>query len=136
MCSSFFVHGRYGTDMVYVNICTVYSYINYLIYKYNILFLLIFLASIMSSFLRPFTAAEPMNVFRQIKQGIQAVAFPKSPKGPWSDFVKGLCHEDVAEQFGLAIECRNCFVLFFPQEPSERLPMRKGGARNVEVRIS
>jgi len=59
----------------------------------------------------PFSAPEPMQVFRQIKQGIQVVTFPKNPKGPWSDFVKCLCHE----------------------EPSERLPMRKGGVHNVEV---
>lgn len=59
----------------------------------------------------PFAASEPMQVFRLIKQGIQAVVFPKSPPGAWAEFVQALCQE----------------------EPSERLPMRRGGVHNVEA---
>ncbi|CAJ1411423.1 unnamed protein product [Effrenium voratum] len=59
----------------------------------------------------PFTATEPMQVFNRIKAGIQAVAFPKSPTGPWVDVVHALCQE----------------------EPSERLPMRKNGIASLEA---
>jgi len=50
----------------------------------------------------PFTAQDTMHTFRKIQRGIEACSFPGG--SPWVTLVKTLCR----------------------QEPSERLPMRKG----------
>eukprot|EP00931_Biecheleriopsis_adriatica_P084144 TRINITY_DN57884_c0_g1_i1.p1 TRINITY_DN57884_c0_g1~~TRINITY_DN57884_c0_g1_i1.p1 ORF type:complete len:183 (-),score=39.61 TRINITY_DN57884_c0_g1_i1:85-558(-) len=58
----------------------------------------------------PFSADDAVFIFRKVKQGISAVTFPSTPKSPWPSLVRALLKED----------------------PSERLPLRKGGAKNVE----
>lgn len=57
----------------------------------------------------PFSAEDTIYVFRKVQRGIEAAHFPSD--APWTVLVKQLCK----------------------QEPSERLPMRQGGARNVEL---
>jgi len=57
----------------------------------------------------PFSADDTIFIFRKVKQGIGVARFP-SKAGPWANLVKDLCKED----------------------PSERIAMRSGGAKNVE----
>lgn len=56
----------------------------------------------------PFSADDTIGIFRRVKRGIDAVQFPFD--GPEVGLVKALCMT----------------------EPSERLPMRRGGIRNVQ----
>lgn len=56
----------------------------------------------------PFYAEDTIMMFRKVQRGMDGVPF--KPQGPWVSMVKELCHK----------------------EPSERLPMRRGGAKNVE----
>lgn len=57
----------------------------------------------------PFESAYPMQIYQKVQKGINKVAFPPKCKGVVEDFIKGLCKK----------------------EPSERLPMKKGGASNM-----
>lgn len=57
----------------------------------------------------PFEAPTPMKTYQKVKDGIGKVVFPAKCKGPLEDFVKNLCKAN----------------------PSERLPMMKGGADNI-----
>jgi len=55
----------------------------------------------------PFSAQDPLHVFRKVTRGIEAAKFPAGPEhASWTALVKALCKH----------------------EPSERLPMRKGCA--------
>jgi len=56
----------------------------------------------------PFSAEDTMLTFHKVKRGVGFVCFPSS--ADWTDLVKGL----------------------LTAEPSERLPMRKGGVKNIE----
>lgn len=55
----------------------------------------------------PFSAEDTIYVFRKVQRGIEAAPFPGNPS--WKSLVMGLCK----------------------REPSERLPMRPGGIRNI-----
>jgi len=55
----------------------------------------------------PFSAEDPIYVFRKVQRGIDAAPFPGKPA--WKSLVTGLCR----------------------REPSERLPMRPGGIKNI-----
>merc|ERR1712232_949580 len=55
----------------------------------------------------PFNAEDTIYIFRKVQRGIDYATFPSGQS--WPTLVKGLCK----------------------QEPSERLPMRKGGSKNV-----
>jgi len=57
----------------------------------------------------PFESAYPMQTYQKVTKGINKVSFPKNLHGPGEDIVKGLCKK----------------------EPSERLPMKKGGVNNM-----
>lgn len=57
----------------------------------------------------PFESAYPMQIYQKVAKGINKVSFPSKLKGPCEDLVKGLCKKD----------------------PSDRLPMKKGGAQNI-----
>jgi len=56
----------------------------------------------------PFSSEDAIYTFRKVQCGIEAVSFPGAAS--WPSLVRGLCK----------------------QEPSERLPMRKGGSRCIE----
>lgn len=58
----------------------------------------------------PFEAASAMQVYQNVRKGIDRVLFPKTCKGPVEDLIKNLCH----------------------QTPTERLPMRKGETKNIK----
>lgn len=58
----------------------------------------------------PFESATPMQIYAKVQKGINAVNFPKKCKGDVEVMVKGLCHAN----------------------PTERLPMKKGGIQNVK----
>lgn len=58
----------------------------------------------------PFESSYPMQTYQKIMRGIAKVAFPPKCKGAAEDLVKSLCKH----------------------EPSERLPMKKGGSRNIK----
>lgn len=58
----------------------------------------------------PFESASPMQIYQKVVKGINKVSFPKKCKGPAEDLIKALCRAD----------------------PSERLPMKKGGIVNVQ----
>mmetsp|Transcript_28110 Transcript_28110/g.59885 ORF Transcript_28110/g.59885 Transcript_28110/m.59885 type:complete len:763 (-) Transcript_28110:173-2461(-) len=58
----------------------------------------------------PFESASPMQIYQKVVKGIDKVAFPKKLRGPPEALIKGLCRS----------------------EPSERLPMKKGGIQNVQ----
>eukprot|EP00930_Biecheleria_cincta_P028300 TRINITY_DN1973_c0_g1_i1.p1 TRINITY_DN1973_c0_g1~~TRINITY_DN1973_c0_g1_i1.p1 ORF type:complete len:976 (+),score=239.66 TRINITY_DN1973_c0_g1_i1:122-3049(+) len=58
----------------------------------------------------PFESATPMLVYSKIKRGINKVIFPNKLEGNAESLIKGLCRA----------------------EPSERLPMRKGGTQNIK----
>merc|ERR1719223_2378620 len=58
----------------------------------------------------PFESPTPMQIYQKVTKGINRVAFPAKCKGPCEDFIKNLCKK----------------------EPSERLPMRKGGSDNIK----
>lgn len=58
----------------------------------------------------PFEAAAPMQVFSKVMQGIDKVDFPPKCQGPVGDFIKSL----------------------LKASPSERLPMRSGGVKNLK----
>jgi cGMP-dependent protein kinase len=57
----------------------------------------------------PFESAAPMQIYQKVTKGINKVSFPPKIKGPCEDLVKGLCKK----------------------EPSDRIPMKKGGIDNV-----
>lgn len=57
----------------------------------------------------PFESATPMQIYQKVIKGINKVSFPKKAK-PAEDLIKALCKAD----------------------PSERLPMKKGGIANVQ----
>lgn len=59
----------------------------------------------------PFESATPMQIYAKVQKGINAVNFPKKCKGDVEVMVKGLCHAN----------------------PTERLPMKKGGIQNVKA---
>jgi len=56
----------------------------------------------------PFVAEDNICIFRKVRLGIEWVHFPKAQA--WADLVRDLCRQD----------------------PSERIPVRRGGVRNVE----
>jgi len=56
----------------------------------------------------PFSAENPMCTFRKVQQGIEVVKFPRDRT--WPLLVKALCQK----------------------EPSERLPVRKGGTKAIK----
>lgn len=56
----------------------------------------------------PFSAQDTIHIFRKVQRGIECVSFPGNVD--WAPLVKSLCK----------------------QEPSERLPMRKGGCKAIE----
>jgi cGMP-dependent protein kinase len=58
----------------------------------------------------PFESKSPMQIYAKVQKGINRVVFPKKLKGDVEELVKGLCHN----------------------QPTERLPMKKGGADNVK----
>merc|ERR1712032_433384 len=58
----------------------------------------------------PFEAAYPMQVYSKVMQGINKVNFPPKCQGPASELIKGLLRAN----------------------PSERLPMRPGGTKNLK----
>jgi cGMP-dependent protein kinase len=57
----------------------------------------------------PFESAAPMQIYSKVTKGINKVNFPAKTKGPCEDLVKCLCKK----------------------EPTERLPMKKGGIENI-----
>lgn len=58
----------------------------------------------------PFESAQPMQIYQKVNKGISKVTFPSKCKPHVEDFVKKLCQKN----------------------PSERLPMTKGGADNIK----
>jgi len=58
----------------------------------------------------PFESATPMQIYAKVQKGINQVVFPKKCKGDVEVLVKGLCNAN----------------------PTERLPMKKGGIQNVK----
>merc|ERR1711907_413681 len=58
----------------------------------------------------PFESKSPMQIYAKVQKGINRVVFPKKLKGDVEELVKGLCHN----------------------LPTERPPMKKGGAENVK----
>jgi cGMP-dependent protein kinase len=58
----------------------------------------------------PFESAAPMQIYSKVTKGIDKVNFPAKAKGPCEDLVKALCKK----------------------EPSQRLPMTKGGIENIK----
>jgi len=58
----------------------------------------------------PFESATPMQIYRKVTQGINAIRFPRNVKGVIEDLVKHLCHKT----------------------PSKRLPMKAGGTENIK----
>ncbi|CAJ1349301.1 unnamed protein product [Effrenium voratum] len=59
----------------------------------------------------PFESSYPMQTYQKIMRGINKVAFPPKCKGPAEELIKHLCRP----------------------EPSDRLPMKKGGSRNLKA---
>jgi CRP-like cAMP-binding protein len=59
----------------------------------------------------PFESATPMQIYQKVSKGINKVTFPKKCPQPVEAFVKALCH----------------------QNPSERLPMKKGDIKNIQT---
>jgi cGMP-dependent protein kinase len=57
----------------------------------------------------PFESSAPMQIYSKVAKGIGKVNFPPAVKGPCEDLVKALC----------------------AKEPSDRLPMKKGGIENI-----
>mmetsp|Transcript_28976 Transcript_28976/g.67430 ORF Transcript_28976/g.67430 Transcript_28976/m.67430 type:complete len:808 (-) Transcript_28976:288-2711(-) len=57
----------------------------------------------------PFESAYPMQIYSKVMKGIGKVSFPPKCQGPVGDLIKGL----------------------LKKEPSERLPMRPGGIKNI-----
>jgi len=58
----------------------------------------------------PFESAAPMQIYSKVTKGINKVSFPTKLRGACEDLVKGLCRK----------------------EPSDRLPMKKGGTDNIK----
>merc|ERR1719272_784928 len=58
----------------------------------------------------PFESASPMQIYQKVTKGINKVQFPKACKGVPESLIKGNCNAN----------------------PSERLPMKKGGTENVK----
>jgi len=58
----------------------------------------------------PFESASPMQIYQKVTKGINKVQFPKACKGTPESLIKGNCNAN----------------------PSERLPMKKGGTENVK----
>jgi len=59
----------------------------------------------------PFESATPMQIYQKVSKGINKVTFPKKCPGDCEAFVKALCHHN----------------------PAERLPMKKGGTKNLKT---
>mmetsp|Transcript_21313 Transcript_21313/g.49491 ORF Transcript_21313/g.49491 Transcript_21313/m.49491 type:complete len:809 (+) Transcript_21313:73-2499(+) len=59
----------------------------------------------------PFESAYPMQIYSKVMKGINKVPFPPKCQGPVGDLIKGL----------------------LKKEPSERLPVRPGGTKNVKT---
>lgn len=57
----------------------------------------------------PFESPTPMQIYKKVAKGINKVTFPVKCRGPAEDLIKSLCKK----------------------EPSERLPMKKGGIENI-----
>jgi len=57
----------------------------------------------------PFESPAPMQTYNKVTKGINRVVFPSKLRGNGEDLVKGLCRKD----------------------PSQRLPMQKGGIENL-----
>ena len=91
--------------------------------------------------LRPFCSNEPMQVFRLIKQGIQVpqpsafgclrmpeyVESSRRCPSPSLPRVHGQTSYERYSGRTLSLACWSCY-----EEPSERLPMRRGGIHNIE----
>lgn len=58
----------------------------------------------------PFESAYPMQIYQKVAKGINKATFPAKCKGAVEDLIKSLCKK----------------------EPSERLPMKKGGTSNIK----
>jgi len=58
----------------------------------------------------PFESAAPMQIYSKVTKGINKINFPAKCKGNCEDLVKNLCKK----------------------EPTDRLPMKKGGIANVQ----
>jgi len=58
----------------------------------------------------PFESAAPMQIYSKVTKGINKVTFPAKLKGVCEDLIKSLCKK----------------------EPSDRLPMKKGGIDNIK----
>merc|ERR1719446_1729190 len=58
----------------------------------------------------PFESAAPMQIYSKVAKGINKVSFPAKLKGSCEDLVKNLCKK----------------------EPTDRLPMKKGGIENLK----
>merc|ERR1711977_85727 len=58
----------------------------------------------------PFTASQPMQIFKKVMFGIDRVTFPSKCQGPARDLVKALLTKD----------------------PSRRLPMKIGGVKGLK----
>merc|ERR1712224_461997 len=58
----------------------------------------------------PFESAYPMQIYSKVMKGISKVPFPPKCQGPIGDLVKAL----------------------LKKEPSERLPVRTGGVKNIK----
>eukprot|EP00928_Gymnodinium_smaydae_P093855 TRINITY_DN781_c0_g1_i4.p1 TRINITY_DN781_c0_g1~~TRINITY_DN781_c0_g1_i4.p1 ORF type:complete len:782 (+),score=190.77 TRINITY_DN781_c0_g1_i4:47-2347(+) len=58
----------------------------------------------------PFESGSPMQIYQKVTKGINKAAFPRACKGKVETLIKGLCNAN----------------------PSERLPMKKGGTDNIK----
>jgi len=58
----------------------------------------------------PFECPYPMQIYSKVMKGIQRISFPAKCQGPVGELIKAL----------------------LKKEPSERLPMRQGGANNIK----
>lgn len=58
----------------------------------------------------PFAASDPMQIFEKVVKGIGKVKFPQTLSGQAKDLIHGLCRK----------------------EPRDRLPVKKGGTKNVK----
>jgi serine/threonine protein kinase/CRP-like cAMP-binding protein len=59
----------------------------------------------------PFESATPMQIYQKVTKGINKISFPKRLGENFENIVKSLCHAN----------------------PSERLPMKKGEAKNIKI---
>jgi cGMP-dependent protein kinase len=59
----------------------------------------------------PFESVQPLKIYEKVKKGIARIGFPANMRGACEDFVKGHCQ----------------------QEPTARIPMRRGGVENTKM---